>query len=174
MAELAGEPLVLHAARRIVELDPGRKVAVCTKGSAVAGLLAPLGFEIIYNAAPENGLSTSIACGIASLGHEAFAAVLVCLGDMPFVSLAHLHRLAARFDPVDAPVVASVAAGVAMPPAIFAGAYFDRLRALQGDSGARALLASAARVAAQPDELADVDTVKDLDTLSRRGLRIES
>ncbi|MDB5701559.1 MAG: hypothetical protein JWL66_1758 [Sphingomonadales bacterium] len=169
LAELAGEPLVLHAARRIVELDPGRKVAVCTEGGAVAGLLAPLGFEIIYNPAPEGGLSTSLACGIASLKQGAFSAALVSLGDMPFVTLAHLHRLAARFDPVDAPIVASVTDGVALPPAMFACAYFDRLRMLEGDSGARVLLASAAHVAARSDELTDIDTLKDMDAVSRRG-----
>ncbi|MDB5712877.1 MAG: hypothetical protein JWO15_274, partial [Sphingomonadales bacterium] len=168
------EPLVLHAARRIAELDPGRKIAVCAEGGTVAGLLAPLGFEIVFNPRPEGGLSTSLACGIASLGQGALSSALICLGDMPFVSLCHLQQVAERFDPVDAPIVASVTNGIVMPPAIFARAYFDRLRALEGDSGARALLASAVHVAARPEELADIDTLKELDAASRRGAPTDS
>jgi molybdenum cofactor cytidylyltransferase len=160
---LAGEALALHAARQIVELAPGRRIAVCpdTDG-ALARQLAALGFDIIANPDSDHGLSHSLALGIAAAaqGHE--AAALICLADMPFVSTGHLHRLMARFDADDAPVVASSNGSAAMPPALFARSHFDRLRASEGDRGGKALLAGAALIPASADELADIDRPEDL------------
>lgn len=161
LAVLDGLPLVVHAARRITRLDPGRKIAVCAEGR-VAGLLEPMGFEIVINRAAEQGLSTSLGCGVEAVEQGDCEAALVCLGDMPFVSAGHFGELLARFDPVEAPNIASAANGVAMPPALFARACFDQLRAQRGDRGAGKLLASAVQVPAPPGELADIDTIEDL------------
>ncbi|AJA08123.1 hypothetical protein SKP52_05990 [Sphingopyxis fribergensis] len=163
LAPLAGEPLALHAARRIVELLPKRRIAVCkdTDG-ALAQLLASNGFKIIVNPHPEHGLSQSLSCGIAeaALGRE--AAALICLADMPFVSTRHLRELLTRFDPRTAPAVASSNGNAAMPPALFSRALFDKLRNGEGDRGGKALLADAALVHADPDELLDIDRPDDL------------
>ena len=72
MALLDGEPLALHAARRIVELAPGRRIAVCQSADGpLAARLAALGFEIAVNPHPERGLSQSLACGVAAAGANA-------------------------------------------------------------------------------------------------------
>lgn len=163
LASLDGEPLALHAARRIAELAPGRRIAVChDRDSELAQHLAALGFDIIANPNTERGLSRSLACGIAEAaqGHE--TAALVCLADMPFIGIDHLRNLLAQFDRTDAPVVASTDGEVAMPPALFARSLFDRLREGEGDRGGKALLKDAALVRASANELADVDRPNDL------------
>lgn len=163
LAPLAGEPLALHAARRIVALAPGRRIAVCRDADgALARRLVALGFEIIGNPRPERGLSHSLACGIAEAARGRETAALVCLADMPFVSAGHLDRLLDRFDPATTPVVGSSDGTAAMPPALFARALFDRLSASAGDRGGKALLAGAALVTASADELADIDRPEDL------------
>lgn len=163
LAPLAGEPLALHAARRIVELAPGRRIAVCPDGDgALATMLSRLGFDIIVNADAASGLSQSLALGIAAAARGPERAALVCLADMPFVGTGHLQRLLTRFDPIAAPVVASSDGDAAMPPALFARALFDRLRASEGDRGGKALLADAALVTAAAGELADIDRPADL------------
>ncbi len=162
-APLAGEPLALHAARRIVELAPGRRIAVCPDtGGALARQLAMLGFEIVANPDSDRGLSHSLACGIAAAAQGSETAALICLADMPFVSIGHLRAIVARFDASDAPIVASNDGAASMPPALFARSHFDRLRATEGDRGGKALLADAVLVAATPDELADIDRPEDL------------
>lgn len=162
-APLAGEPLALHAARRIVELAPGRRIAVCPdEGGALARELAGLGFEIVANPDRDRGLSHSLACGIAAAAQGRENAALICLADMPFVSIGHLRGILARFDAADAPVVASSNGTASMPPALFARAHFDRLRATRGDRGGKALLTDAVLVAAAPDELADIDRPEDI------------
>jgi molybdenum cofactor cytidylyltransferase len=163
LADLDGEPLVTRAARRIVELGPGRRIAVCGSADDVpAKLLTAQGFDIVPNPYPERGLSHSLALGIAEAAAGPEQAALVCLADMPFVRLAHLEALLARFDAGHIPVVASARAGIAMPPALFARALFDRLREMKGDRGAREMLASAQIVEAPAAELADVDLPDDL------------
>ncbi|KTE38412.1 MULTISPECIES: nucleotidyltransferase family protein [unclassified Sphingopyxis] len=165
LAPLAGEPLALHAARRIVELAPGRRIAVCRDGDGqLARRLAALDFEIVVNPAPEAGLSQSLACGIAEAARGSETAALIALADMPFVGVAHLRRLLARFDAADAPVVASTDGSTAMPPALFARSLFGALQEGKGDRGAKTLLADAALVAAGDGELADIDRPEDLES----------
>ncbi len=161
MALLDGKPLALHAARRIVELAPGRRIAVCqSTDGPLAAQLNDLGFEIVTNPHPERGLSQSLVRGIAAVGTA--EAALVCLADMPFVTAAHLEALLARFDAGTTPVVASVRGDTPMPPALFARSLFGALQAGEGDRGARAQLAGAALVAADAAELADIDQPGDL------------
>jgi len=163
LATFKGEPLALHAARRIVELTPGRRIAVCPDDHGMlAELLASRGFEIVVNPYPERGLSQSLSCGIAEAARGPETAALVCLADMPFVSTGHLRDVVARFDPSAAPVVASTDGEATMPPALFARALFERLCAGDGDRGGKALLAEAALVHARADELLDIDRPDDL------------
>ena len=162
-APIDGEPLLVHAARRIVELELAHRIAVCSDAQgAAASLLLPLGFEIAVNPHPERGLSSSLACGIAAAAVGQADAALIALADMPFVSLRHLRSLLAAFDPIHAPVVASARNGLAMPPALFARTMFASLRQAKGNQGGRKLLVTARLVEAPPAELADVDIPEDL------------
>lgn len=163
LAPLAGEPLALHAARRIVELAPGRRIAVCPNDHGVlAQQLAAEGFEIVVNAHPERGLSQSLSWGIAAAALGPEVAALICLADMPFVSAGHLRNLLTRFDSSTAPAIASSNGDAAMPPALFSRALFETLRSGEGDRGGKALLADAALVRADAGELLDIDQPGDL------------
>jgi len=160
LADLRGQPLVIHVATRLARLGLGARVAVCSD-DRVAALLDDAGFRIVRNAAPERGLSQSLALGIGALPEDVDAA-LVCLGDMPDVPDTHVQALLARFDGDTAPVVASALGGHPMPPALFGKSLFPALRARTGDRGARDLLAAAERVPASADWLADIDAPSDL------------
>jgi molybdenum cofactor cytidylyltransferase len=81
---------------------------------------------------------------------------------MPFVSTRHLRNLIGRFDVEHTPIVASSNDKVAMPPALFARALFEKLQSGEGDRGGKTLLADAALVHAGSDELADIDCPSDL------------
>lgn len=160
LAELRGLPLVLHIAARLARLGFGARIAICSD-DRVAALLAGAGFHVVPNPAPENGMSQSLALGVGALPENADAA-LVCLGDMPDVPEAHFDALLARFDPDQAPAVASALAGRPMPPALFARSLFPALRTRTGDRGARDLLAAAVHVPASASWLADIDAPPDL------------
>lgn len=173
-----GTTLVAHAANAAAEAGCARVFAIV--GAArdeVSAALAGTGAECVANPAWEDGLSSSIRAGLRA-AEEAEArsgspweGVLVLLADQPHVSSASLGVLIARFGAgVGARAIAASAyAGTLGPPAVFGRAHFDALRALAGDSGAKAVLAAhEAEVLAVPFESAavDVDTPADYHALS--------
>ncbi len=56
--------------------------------------------RLVHNPRYAEGLSTSLASGLAALDDDVDAA-LVCLGDMPRVTPAHIEKLVAAFAPED-------------------------------------------------------------------------
>lgn len=167
-ADLGGRPLVEWAALA------GRAVVapahIVVTGPATAIDLAALGYARVVNPASREGLGTSLACAARHASALDAAALLVLLGDMPFVDGAHLASLveAHRRDPAR-PVFSRAGTGRMQPPAIFPAALFPALARLTGDRGAQALAQGAAFVEAPEVMLADIDTPADLDRLRPRG-----
>ncbi|NJC33775.1 molybdenum cofactor cytidylyltransferase [Sphingomonas jejuensis] len=159
LAPFHGLPLALHAARTLASLGCRRLVAVCAS-DAVAGILEDAGFAIVRNDDPDAGMGHSIALGASALGGD--GRTLVALADMPAISAAHLRTMIAY----DADMVASEAAGIRSPPALFGAGMRHRLASLSGDRGARDLLATALPVPAPAGTLADVDTPAALSRLA--------
>ncbi|MBY8823956.1 nucleotidyltransferase family protein [Sphingomonas colocasiae] len=153
-AELDGRPLVTHAAALIAGFGFGGLVAVCARTTVT---LLP-GFDIVINDASERGQSHSIRLGVAHALEQDVDAVLVMLGDMPFVPASHLRALLAS----DGAIIASSLDGQAMPPALFSRDAARALLALEGDRGARGLLRGAVLVPGDAAMLADIDRPSDL------------
>ena len=90
------------------------------------------------------GLASSIWTGVraalGATGRGGPAAVLFLTCDQPYVTPGLLRRLVRRFQR-GAPIVASAYAGTLGVPAIFGRAYFAELAALEGDAGAKRVLA---------------------------------
>lgn len=107
--------------------------------------LAPLAgnAQVIINSHWQDGLGSSIACGVAALPASA-CAVLIMLGDQPALSSSDLNKLIERFEHaretgLEPIVCASYADGLGVP-AIFPKRFFKQLMALEGDKGAKQLL----------------------------------
>jgi molybdenum cofactor cytidylyltransferase len=155
MADLDGIPLGLHIARTIKSMNFSWRFAVCAGGAAIA--LHYDRFDIIENAAPENGQSHSLHLAVGAADATDAQALLILLADMPFVSAGHIAKLVGCNA-----LVASTDGDKPMPPALFPRAYWPELLRTRGDSGARSLLANAALISASPEELRDIDVVEDL------------
>lgn len=152
--QLGGRPLVMHAAATLADIGFGAVVAVCAR--ATTPLFA--GFDIVINDAPERGQAHSIQLGVANALERDVDAVLIALGDMPFITAAHLRRLLEW----DGEMVASSLDGQAMPPALFSRRAACDLLMLDGDTGARGLLRNAILVPGDAAMLADIDRPSDL------------
>lgn len=160
-ASWRGKPLALHAVTALKPIDFAARVAIVSETALDFGAL---GYRVVVNDRPEDGLSRSLRLGVEQAQALGAAAMLVALADMPRVTTLHfLHLLdaAARADAV----VASSDGDRVTPPAVFGAGRFAELAAATGDVGGRALLGGAVRVTAGVDELADVDTVDDLERL---------
>jgi molybdenum cofactor cytidylyltransferase len=158
VANYRGKPLVLHIAETLSAMTLSQRVAVCRSGDDdLAALLHDRGFSLVLNPDTARGMASSLALGIEAVDGDA---AIVCLADMPKVSIGHLNSV------IEAGRLAGVAAsaienGSPTPPAYFGRAHFADLMALEGDKGARGLLGNAPLVTAPAEELADFDTPAD-------------
>ena len=102
--------------------------------------LAGAGVHLVHNPEYRQGLSGSIRAGLAALPESAEAAV-ICHGDMPLVTSAHVDRLVAAFDPAEGrEICVPVFEGKRGNPVLFARRFFDEIAAVRGDVGARHLI----------------------------------
>lgn len=174
LAPLDGEPLVRHAAAMLARAGV-REVVVVTGpdpapvARALAGLEGPP-LHLIPNPHAERGMGTSVSVGIAALAADVEAAI-IALGDQPRVPDEVPRGLLAAWRGTGAPIVAPrYAGGVRGNPVLFDADVFRELRRLDGDEGARSVIArSADRVRLLDFDFAmpvDVDVREDLDRLA--------
>jgi molybdenum cofactor cytidylyltransferase len=143
LAEIGGKPLVRIAVEEALA-SRARPIIVVTghQHERVEAALKGLPVTIVYNPDFAHGLSTSLKAGIAAVPADADAAI-VCLGDMPQVGAALIDRLIAAFDPErGALAVVPSIDGKRGNPVVWSRRFFPDLSALDGDIGARHLIAS--------------------------------
>ncbi|MBL8587980.1 MAG: nucleotidyltransferase family protein [Methylobacteriaceae bacterium] len=175
VADWKGEPMVRRAARAALASRARPAIVVTGADSAaVRAALAGLDLVLVDNPRFAEGIATSLAAGLAAVPHSADGAV-VLLGDMPEVGAALIDNLIAAFAAApQAKAVVPVVAGERGNPALLARALFDPARALQGDAGARRLIAAAGDDVVElcvneHGARLDIDTVEALRNAGREG-----
>jgi len=164
LAEIGGKPLVRFVAEQALASRATPVIVVTGHERAkVEAALAGLRVKFVHNPDFAAGLSTSLKAGLAVLPPEVDGAI-VCLGDMPQVTAALIDRMVEAFDPArGALVVVPTIEGKRGNPVVWSRRFFPDLMALEGDVGARHLIATYADAVAEvPVEdsaaLTDVDT----------------
>ena len=143
LAEIGGKPLVRIAVEEALG-SRARPVIVVTghQREQVEAALKDLDVTLVHNPDFALGLSTSLKAGIATVPAAADGAI-VCLGDMPQVDASLIDKLIAAFDPErGALVVVPSIEGKRGNPVVWSRRFFSDLAALEGDIGARHLIAS--------------------------------
>ena len=121
--------------------------------------------HFVYNAAFNEGLSSSIVSGVSEIEmHPDYKAVLILLGDQPAIDKEYLDAMIALFSEDDSKIIASKYKGKLGVPAIFPKSYFSKLKNISGDFGAKEILHTSKDVIAlnRPTNFIDIDTEKDL------------
>ncbi len=153
LLEVGGKPMV----RRVVETllaSRARPILVVTghERERVEAALALLPVTFVHNPDYAQGLSSSLRAGIASVPPECDG-VLVCLGDMPRLGAAIVDQLIETFSPEEGrTIVVPTCDGRRGHPVLFGRAFFEAMRSLSGDVGARSL------IDAHPEAVAEVET----------------
>lgn len=138
LLELDGEAVVRRAARTaiVAGLDP---VVIVTghEHEAVTARLHDLGVTTVNNTEHAKGTHTSVAAGVSALGASAhgvsalgddFAAAVIILADMPFVTASMLRDVVALYRRSRAPLVVSRYGGdVTAPPILYDRSLFGEL-----------------------------------------------
>lgn len=152
---LAGETLLARAVRvtREAGLVP---VIVVVRSEAQS---EPSGNDLVAvtNPAPDEGIASSIRCGIQTAKRYEVDGVVLMTCDQPGISPEHLRALCA----LKTERAGSLYAERVGAPAYFPASSFEELLGLQGDVGARKMLERARAVPAEQLGI-DVDTEEDL------------
>ncbi len=164
LEQVGGKPLVRIAVEQALASRASPVIVVTGhQRERVEQALAGLPLQFVHNPDFAEGLSTSLRTGIAAVPAAADAAI-VCLGDMPHVTGKLIDRLIAAFDPArGALVVVPTIAGKRGNPVVWSRRFFGDLMAVDGDVGARHLIAGYAEAVTEV-ALEDAGALTDVDT----------
>jgi len=169
LAELLGGMSVLARTITQAQASGFPVVAVTTPVllPEVADLLPARDIVLVPEAGPRRGMGDSIASGVT--GRASASGWLILPGDMPLVRPDTLRAVSDALE--QQPVAFAQYRGRRGHPVGFGAELFSDLVRLQGDEGARRLLARYPTAAVEVDDpgvLMDIDTVADLDAARQR------
>ena len=174
LAELGGKPLVrIVAEQALASKAKGVIVVTGHQSELVEKALQGLNLKFVRNPDFSEGLASSVKAGIAAVASDADGAV-ICLGDMPMISAQFIDHLIDAFAPDRGNLIAvPVSAGRRGNPVLWSRRFFNELMTLDGDIGARHLIAkhneAVAEVPVEGDAaFLDIDTPEGLE-VARRG-----
>jgi len=162
-----GEPLVARTVDtvRAAGVD-GVTVVLGHDADRVRAAVESLGVDVRTNEAYAAGQSTSVATGVAAARERGADAVVIALGDMPFVAVETIDTLLTAYASGAGDALAAACGGHRGNPVLFDERFFDALSSVEGDTGGRELLASDPDAVAvetgDPGVLRDVDSPGDL------------
>ena len=164
LAPVRGKPMVRHAVETALASAASPVIVVTGNGGAeVRHALAPYSPLFVDNPDFSKGLSTSLKSGLSAVPNDCDGA-LILLGDMPDVSTGLLDKLIAAFDPSeDRAVCVATRHGRRGNPVLWARRFFPEILALEGDIGARHLIAQYGELVCEV-EAADDGPLTDIDT----------
>jgi molybdenum cofactor cytidylyltransferase len=170
LLEWRGRPLVRHVAEQALASQrlTGLVVVVGAVADSVRAALTGLDGPVLIVQNPDyaSGQASSLRVGLGALPATARAA-LVLLVDQPLVTPALIDALIAAYDAdQDALALIPYYRGRRGNPVLLVRALFDELRLLEGDVGAREVLARHAGAVRQivlddPAVVSDMDTPED-------------
>lgn len=165
LAEVGGRPVILRVAEAALA-SRARPVIVVTghEHARVEAALAGLDVVFVHNPDHARGMASSLRAGIAAVP-DAVAGALVVLGDMPLLASGLLDRLMDAYAPKAGRLIAApVEGGQRGHPVLWSRRFFAELAALEGDVGARAILAANAELVAEVPVEAEEGAFLDVDT----------
>jgi molybdenum cofactor cytidylyltransferase len=173
LLEREGETLIRRAVRtgKAAGLDPVVVVIGHDPDGRIRSAIDGLEVLVAENLQWKDGVGRSIGCGVRLLlaSRRPVESLIVALPDQPLVTSSDLRRLVETHESSGAPLVAAAYAGTFGVPALFTRGYFDALLRLEGDRGARSILAgSTSQLVTVPMEHAalDIDAPGDWERLA--------
>jgi molybdenum cofactor cytidylyltransferase len=175
LAEVDGKPMARIAVEQALASRASPVIVVTGhQRKEVEAAIAGLDVTLVHNPDFAQGLGNSLKAGVAAVPADNDGAV-ICLADMPQVNAALIDRLVAAFDPEKgALVVLPTLEGRRGNPVLWSRRFFPELMAIEGDVGARHLIARYAEAVTEVpvDGLAaftDVDTPEALLSLKKQA-----
>lgn len=161
-----GKSLLLHIIQTAKKVSDKIYVILGADSTRIQTDIKSCGAKIVFNEEWEEGMASSIRCGLAVLMSDLpdleSAIFMVC--DQPFVTSDLLESLIKEKDLSGKSIIASAYSEIAGTPVLFDGSIFSELMELKGDIGARKIIQkSTYRLATVDFPLGkvDMDTAED-------------
>ena len=166
LIQLAGESLLRRTARLTLEAGCAPVFVVLGYDSErMCPELNGLSVEAITNGDWEEGMGSSVRCGVAAAERAGAEGVLLLVCDQPRLTAKHLRTLLARHRQAEGSITASRYEGRVGVPAVFAARLFPELLQIEGDRGARQVIerhGQAVQAVDWPEGAVDVDLPEQL------------
>lgn len=134
----AGVPMALAAARHLVAAVADCVAVVRPRAQRLGKMLRDAGCKTVVCKNAAEGMGVSLAAGVQAAADA--GGLVVALADMPFIRSETIRTIAKALE-AGAAIAAPSFRGERGHPVGFARELYDELAALQGDRGARDLLA---------------------------------
>ena len=166
-----GTTIISHVIGTALASKAGKTIVVTgAQADRIRDELGSLSATIVDNNSWQEGVSTSIRLGIEMLEQSAvpMLAVLLMTSDQLRASTPLVNLIIDKYDNQPNRIVACEYEETIGVPALFDQAYFQELKSLRGDSGAKSIINSHLEhvvTVAFPDGGLDIDTTRDLEKL---------
>ncbi len=174
LLELGGEALVRRVVRAALASRLEEVIVVLGHAATeVARAVDDLDVQTVENPDYPLGQSTSVRAGLSRVAPECGAALFIP-ADQPLLSSDLIDRLLVTYRQSGGPIVVPTHSGQRGAPVLFDRSLFIELAQLIGDTGGRSLMTTYRNRIIEvpvddPLELADVDTVSDLERLAAKA-----
>ncbi|WP_027664883.1 nucleotidyltransferase family protein [Rhizobium leguminosarum] len=168
LAEFDGVPLVRRSALTALGADAASVIVVTGhRRSEIEAALDGLALTFVDNPDYASGMASSLIAGFSSRDADSAEGILVMLADMPGISTTHLDALISAFRNAGGEaVVRAVSQGKPGNPVILPHSLSQAVLRLEGDVGARAIIATSGLPVLDVDvgdaALLDVDTPEEV------------
>ena len=137
------QTLIEHQILTLLQTGNPVNVVLGAHSKSVIPVIKNMGSFIFHNPDWEQGMGSSIASGIVQLSKKFPAAegVLITLLDQPLVTAGHLKKILQAFQPGKRQIIVSqTASGWKGVPVLFDKFYFEELKKLRGENGAKTVV----------------------------------
>jgi molybdenum cofactor cytidylyltransferase len=164
--------VLTHCAHTLLRSEVGEVIVVLGgRTQSIESHLKGRKVRSVFNPHYRIGMSASIRKGVGAVDQNSHA-ILIALGDMPFVSARTVNALIRAFAQGKGEIIVPCFQGRTGHPVIFHRRYKKELMQLKGDSGGKSIIAR------HPEKVQWVCTksegvIKDIDTWKDYGKRVK-
>jgi molybdenum cofactor cytidylyltransferase len=168
-----GESFIKHASAEAIKVVKNVVVVLGGNAELIRKEMENIPAQLVYNKDWEEGMSSSIRCGLSFLLSEnpflEVAVLMVC--DQPFVTSSLLNELVTKYEETKKPIIACAYKDTVGTPVLFDKAFFPALLGLTGQSGAKKIIAEnigSTITIPFPLGYIDIDTKEDYESLQKK------
>ena len=174
LVDIGGQALIRRTVQAALASHASPVIVVTGRDAErIEQALSGLDVRFVKNPDFAKGLSTSLKCGLNAVP-EASDGAMIVLGDMPSVTPALLDTLIAAFNPAEGRAICvATHGGKRGNPVLWARRFFPEMMAIEGDVGAKHIIAANDELVCEVEvstdaPLVDIDTREDLAAFTAR------